>query len=239
MIDKIEKIMKNDRETFCEFLTCFYNKGLAEILCDCKDNKNFWFRRVNKDFGINDMFIYSEDKDYFDKVISVFDGSVVTALTPFEVGSEIQNNRKISVRRQFCKSEANGNFNEAVKLDASHKPLIDKSVSDTTRDNFSVAIEFGEACFGLFEDELYCFASVSEIKKAGMAEINWIHTEPAHRNRGYAATLLQSVSDKYINNGYLVTYHCDNNNLASANTALKCGFKEVAAEIILEKQPSP
>lgn len=47
MIDKIEQIMKDDKETFCEFLTCFYNKGLAQIVCDYKDNKNFWFRRTN------------------------------------------------------------------------------------------------------------------------------------------------------------------------------------------------
>ena len=43
MIDQIEQIMKKDKETFCEFLTCLYNKGLAHIICEYKDDNNFWF----------------------------------------------------------------------------------------------------------------------------------------------------------------------------------------------------
>lgn len=238
MIDKIEHIMKNDKKTFCEFLTCFYNKGLAQILCEYKDNKNFWFRRVNEQFGINDMFIYCEDKDYFEKTISSFDGFVITAITTFVV-CPVQSNWKISKRRQFYKDIADSDSCNAVRLDETHKTFVDNSVSDTTKDNYSVAIEFDESCYGLVDSELYCFASVSEVNKANITEISWMHTEPQHRNKGYAAKLLGAVSDLYVKKGMLVTYHCDSENIASAKTALKSGFKETVTEIILEKKPSP
>lgn len=238
MIDKIEQIMKDDKETFCEFLTCFYNKGLAQIVCDYKDNKNFWFRRKNEQFGINDMFIYCEDKDYFEKNIYSFDGSVITAITAFEIPS-VQGNWKMSKRRQFCKNKTLDNSFDAVKLNETHKPTIEKSVSNTTKDNFSVAVEFGETCYGIIDKELQCFASISEINKADMVEISWIHTEPKYREKGYAARLLGAVSDLYVNKGMLVTYHCDSENIASAKTALKSGFRELVTETILEKQPSP
>lgn len=237
MIDQIEQIMKKDKETFCEFLTCLYNKGLAHIICEYKDDNNFWFRRVNEQFGINDMFVCCDDIDYFDKIISSFDGFVLTAIMPFDISeAQIQDNWKISKRRQFCKSKADSDSCDAVRLDASYKPLIQTSASETTKENFSLAIEYDEPCFGFFKDELCCFASVSEIKKTDITEINWIHTEPKCRNKGYASVLLRDVSNLYATKGILVTYHCDSENIASAKTALKSGFKEVAKEIVLEKR---
>lgn len=236
MIDKIEQIMKKDKETFCEFLTCLYNKGLAQIFCEYRDDNNFWFRRVNEQFGINDMFVFCDDIDYFDKTISSFDGFVLTAIVPFDLyGVQIQDNWKISKRRQFYKSKSDSNSCDVVRLDASYTSLIQKSASERTKENFSLAIEYDEPCFGLFKDELCCFASVREIKKADIAEINWIHTEPPCRNKGYASVLLSGISNLYATKGMLVTYHCDSKNIASAKTALKSGFKEVAEEIVFEK----
>ncbi len=227
--------MQKNKETFCEFLTCFYNKGLAELICDCKDDKNFYFRRVNEEFGINDMFVFCEDEEYFVKAAAL-NPSVITAITPFDIrGTGISENYRISKRRQFCRSVV-GNSGRYVRLIASHRPLIEKSASDTTKENFSMAIEFDEACFGLAEEELYCFLSVSEIEKAKIVEISWIHTEPYHRNKGYASTLLDGVASEYVKRGYLVTYHCDGGNSASANTALKCGFTETPAETVLERK---
>ena len=234
MIDKIERIMINDKKIFCEFLTCFYNKGLTQILCNFKDNKNFWFRRINEQFGINDMFIYSSDKTFLEKAICTFDGSVITAITSFE-NLSVQGNWRISKRRQFFKNKADDKFGNAVKLDETHKLLVENSISDITRTNYSLAIEFDESCYGLIDSELYCFASVSEVNKADITEISWIHTEPKHRKKGYASELLSAVSDLYANKGMLVTYHCDSENVASAKTALKSGFSEAVTEIILEK----
>ena len=238
-IAKIENLMLQQKYVFCEFLTCLNNKGLCDIITDFKDDNNFCFCRYGKDFGINDLFIYSNDYMYFQSVVSRFnDATCMTVI--FENNFDfscITKAWEVTVRKQFVKTEARRlkSCEGFVKLNQTHTKIIEKSTSETVKSNFAVGIEFGDECYAIIKDELCCFVSVSKVKGLKMAEVNWIYTEPKHRNQGYATQLLSQVANKLANEGYTVTYHCASENVASSMTALHGGFEETVKEFVLER----
>ena len=239
--ERIENKFLGNKEAFCEFLSSLYNKGMCKISVGFKDDLHFYFHRENNVFGINDLFIYSEDFDYIDSVLRSCDG-LLTASIISSNGLDVkryENEWKVSVRRQFYKnsmSSDDSSFDTYTQLDKSHSSVIEASSSETVRQNYAMAMDFDDECYAHIDGGLISFLSTCCNKKVNAIEINWIYTEPEYRNKGYAASLLSKVSDYYVSKGYMTTYHCSNNNIASANTALKAGFVETVNEIILERK---
>lgn len=238
---KIENKCVRQKEIFCEFLTCLYNSGLCKVSFDYKDEFNFCFHRCNDSFGINDLFVYFEDDSYFDYLLYLYNGAkTISIITPISFETEkLTNEWKVSVRRQFYKKKISNNSyssEDVVLLNNEHTSMINGCTSDVVKNNYKTCMDFEEESFAIVRDQLECFLSTSKVEKANMLEVNWIYTEPAYRNKGCASKLLTSVSNVYIKKGILVTYHCNNENIASANTALKSGFIETVPEIILERK---
>lgn len=239
IMKNIENKMLAEKEVFCEFLACFYNRGLCDVDCGYQDENNFYYRRSGEKYGINDLFVYCNDVCCFEEVLHKFsDIKTVTVITPLDFDVDAYSAEwKVSFRRQFYKNKMYKASTTAgfTVLDASHAAIIGKSTSEIVKSNYNMAVEYQEDCFALLQEELYCFASVSKNEKTKAVEVTWIYTEPQHRKNGFASKLLIEVSNFYLSNGYSVTYHCDQNNLASANTALKSDFTETVSEIVLEK----
>ena len=239
-LENIEDICTNEKQKFCEFLACLYNCGMCEVFVDYRDDNNFCFHRRAEQFGINDLYIYFEDINYFDSVIRLYEGlTTVSIITPLDLDTnKYENDWKISVRRQFYKDKASKTAisNNYTQLNKSHISIIDSSTSDTVKCNYNMALEYDGENYAVLSDKLFCFLSTSKTEKADLIEIDWIYTEPQHRKKGYATQLLEDVSNYYLSKGLLVTYHCSKENLASANTAVKSGFVETSEEIIFERK---
>ena len=240
-ISKIENIMLHKKNVFCEFLTCLHNSGLCDITVDFKNDSNFCFCRSSKDFGINDLFIYFDDEAYFFNILSRYaDVNCITVIPKINYDlSFFIKTWKVTQRRQFTKDKSDGLkiYNDLTELTTSHLKYIEKSTSETVKNNYAISMKFDDECYAIIKDDaLYCFASVSKVETLKLAEVNWIYTEPEYRYKGCATQLLSQVADKLISKGYTVTYHCACTNVASATTALRCGFEEVTEEIVMERE---
>ncbi len=237
---QIENICASKKEVFSEFLTCLCNCGLCEVNCYYKDEGNFYFHRHNDLFGINDLFIFFEDESFFKHTLKQYkELYTVSVITPLAIDiNELNSEWKISFRRQFYKNTKTRkiNTNEHVVLNKDHVNLISKSTSNTTIDNYKMSLEYDDECYAIATEELKSFLSTSKVQQQGIVEINWIYTEPQYRFGGYASRLLTEVSNLYVEKGFFVSYHCNKDNIASANTALKSGFTETNTEIILERK---
>ncbi len=239
--ERIENRFLGNKEDFCEFIACLYNKGMCEVTVDFKDDSHFYFHRNGEALGINDASVFSDDTDYIDSVISKCDGlQIVSIISSNGLDmKKYEGEWEVSVRRQFYKNSVlseDSSIGDCTRLDKSHSSVINASSSETVKQNYAMAMEFDDDCYAHIDGGLKCFLSTSCNKKVNAMEVNWIYTEPNFRKKGYASDLLSRVSDYYVTKGYMLTYHCDSNNIASANTALKAGFTEAVNEIILERR---
>jgi len=67
----------------------------------------------------------------------------------------------------------------------------------------------------------------SEAAFIGAKEIS-VYTAPDYRGRGYASSNAAAMAQYYISKGYRVAYTSKMDNIASINTAEKCGFERIA-----------
>ncbi len=241
--ERIENRFLGNKEDFCEFLACLYNKGMCEVSADFKDDSHFYFRRNGEALGINDASIFSDDTDYIDSVLSNCEGlQIVNIISSNTLDmKKYEDEWKVCTRRQFYKNSVLSELDACIRdactrLDKSHSSFINASSSEAVKRNYAMAMDFDDECYAHIDGGLKCFLSTCCNKKVNAMEINWIYTEPEFRNKGYASDLLGKVSDYYVTKGFMLTYHCDSNNTASANTALKAGFTEAVNEIILERR---
>lgn len=239
--EMIESRCLGNKEAFCEFLACIYNKGRCEISADFKDDSHFYFQRKDEAFGINDASVFSDDTDYIDSILRSCEGlqqvSIISS-NGFDM-KKYEAEWKVCVRRQFYKNSVqsgDSSIESCTQLDKSHSSVIEASSSETVKRNYAMAMDFDDECYAHVDGGLICFLSTSPNKKVNAMEINWIYTELEFRNKGYASDLLSKVSDYYVTQGRMLTYHCADSNTASANTALKAGFTETVNEIILERK---
>lgn len=241
VIEMIESRCLGNKEAFCEFLACLYNKGRCEISADFKDDSHFYFHRKDEAFGINDASIFSDDTDYLDSVLRSCEGlQTVGIISSNSLNTKkYEDEWKVCVRRQFYKTSAltdSSSLDTCTRLDKSHYSVIEASSSETVKQNYAMSMDFDDECYAHIDGGLISFLSTAPNKKVNAMEINWIYTEPEFRNKGYASDLLGKVSDYYVTKGWMLTYHCADSNTASANTALKAGFTETVNEIILERR---
>lgn len=240
-IEMIESRCLGNKEAFCEFLACLYNKGKCEISADFKDDSHFYFQRKDEAFGINDASVFSDDTDYLDSALRSCEGlQQVSIISSNGLDmKKYEDEWKVCVRRQFYKTNVqskNSSIDTCTRLDKSHSSVINASSSETVKNNYFMAMDFDDECYAHIDGGLICFLSTGCNKKVNAMEVNWIYTEPEYRNKGYASDLLSNVSDYYVTKGWMITYHCADSNTASANTALKSGFTETVNEIILERR---
>lgn len=239
---KVMEILLAEPEKFNEFIMCLFNRGLGDIEFGYCNDQNFYYQITKKTFNINNIFIFSDDSCYFEKA-SKSDPNInmITLIsTEKDLDSiDFDSKWKKSIRKQFTKSkESFAPPLDFTLLNKNHKWIIEKSESIRVKDNYELAIEYDDECYGIiYNDELVSFLSISKIdnEQIKLAEINWIFTEPKYRKQGYAAKLLQNVSNLLLQRHYLISYHCVSSNIASAKTAFKSGMKEVIDEIIYER----
>lgn len=238
---KIRRAMMQNKALFSEFIACFINRGLANLICDYHESGAFSFRRTNIALGLDELFLYSNSEEYIRKKIADnADANVIYILFP-EKGLHYfdcyQASWKVSTRKQFSSFCGVKNCAASVrKLSMHDEPLIAQSASETVKQNYQLAMELGEDCYAISDaDKLVCFLSISKLCDQKIAEIAWIYTEEKYRQQGFATTLLSTVATILFHEGYLSTYHCSEANIASEHTALRAEFVKEENEIVLEK----
>lgn len=244
---KIEAAMFRDPIKYNEFIQCYYNRGKADMAYGYKDDNNFWFRRSMPVFNMNEIYISFDDSDYLCENLQ--DKPELNSVTCVYAAEEFdtslyENTWKVFGRRQFTMSEPQGSNSKAqieyFLINSECENIINKSESERVRQNYTLSIghEDTNPCYAAIKNGiLVSFLSISILKleQIKIAEINWIYTETAHRRKGYAGALLSGAANTLLNDGCLVTYHCAETNVASANTAISSGMIETTREICFTK----
>lgn len=240
---KIMELLLANPRTYNELIMCLVNKGLANMEYGYRNDRNFYFHRTCKQFYMDDIFIVSDEPSYLKEVMDQAEElNMLTGIFPKENWDTFRADSKwkTSIRRQFTKSAQSPMLTlDFTRLDKSHQSVVEKSESQESRENYAMTMEYGGECYGIIrEHKLVSFLSISKLdysEHLKLAEINWIYTEPSYRKQGYAAQLLNNVSNLLIQKHYLVTYHCAGTNEASAKTALKGGLEEESSELVYTK----
>lgn len=244
--EKIEKIVYNNFESYYDFLRLISN--CKDVSYYYRDPRNFGRKRTLF-LGENvykDIYLISDDIEYIKEYVRQEPDADIFSLY---YNKEFDNNLftdNWSIYRNYTFYKKTPNSGAAaencIRLTSEHKELVEATSIDRLHDYYGLDINYNDELYEnyaiVLDNKIISYLAVGKYTTLGIknAEICWIFTQPAFRQRNYAQQLLNFVCNILINKGYMVTYHCDSENIASMNTALKAKMIKSAEQIILQKK---